>query len=69
MIIKRKSWSFVVFSDKTALMYYPYKFCTKARCKATAQLLCDILHGNRICIYDDRHYPELFKDLPYAPTK
>lgn len=64
----KKAWSFVVFINDRPLMYYPYKFVTKARCKATAQILCDILQGNRICIYDNRHYPDLFTDLQYAPN-
>lgn len=64
----RKLWSFVVFVDNNPLMYYPYFFRTKARCKATAQILCDILAGNRICVYDSRHYPALFEDLKPAPN-
>lgn len=65
---EKKYWSFVIFSDSTPLMYYPYKFITKARCKATAYILSDILKGNSICVYDSRHYPELFNDLKLAPN-
>lgn len=70
MLIKNKKfWSFVVFNnDRVPLMYYPYKFATKARCKATARILCDVLHGSAICVYDSRHYPYLFSDLPLAPA-
>lgn len=69
MIRNPKDWSFVVFINDRPLMYYPYKFHTRARCKATANILCDILQGNRICIYDSHHYPDLFPELPYAPNK
>lgn len=62
-VIQRKKWSFVVFIGANPLMYYPYYFRSKARTKATAQILCDLLNGNRICLYDDHHYPDLFKDL------
>lgn len=69
-IIKRnpKKWSFVIFAGDRPLMYYPYYFITKCRCKATSQILCDILSGNRICLYDSHHYPELFKDLKPVPN-
>lgn len=62
-LINRKKWSFVIFSDNNPLMYYPYYFNSKARTKATAQILCDILQGNRICLYDNHHYPDLFNNL------
>lgn len=64
----KKYWSFVVFVQKRPLMYYPYKFNTKFLCKSTALILCDILHGDSIMIYDSRHYPQEFKDLPFAPV-
>lgn len=63
-----KKWSFVIFCDDRPLMYYPYYFVTKARCMATSQILCDILHGNRICIYDSHHYKDLFDALKPAPN-
>lgn len=67
-IPSKKKWSFVLFVDKNPLMYYPYYFITRARCKATALLLSDIMHSNRICLYDSRHFPELFNDLMPVPN-
>lgn len=66
---EKKYWSFVILIDDRPLMYYPYKFVTKYRCKVTAQILCDILKGNRICVYDNRHFPDLFEDLKIAPNE
>lgn len=63
-----KRWSFVVFRDNLPLLYYPYYFVTKARCKATAQIVCDFVYGNRICVYDSHHYREQFHDLLPLPV-
>ena len=65
---KKKLWSFVIFHDKTPLMSYPYYFLTKSRCKVTAQIVCDLMHGNRICVYDNRHFEDLFEDLKPVPN-